>query len=176
MVRYGRIGNEINNYGTWFTVDNHHDGNEIHGSSHDVINNYNFIQAAFDPNDKERSTFDVNEFYNGGTPDQGGTYYDGLMSLVDGQAGDKIKIEGNFHGGNPLGYNGPAYLSEVAIDTRLGPDRVKGQDYAWNSCQMASENPIASRSRVKSTEAPVFSSSSRTQRQVMRCSAIGSRW
>lgn len=113
----GRIGNVVNNFGTWLTVNDGHYGNELHGSSHDTINNYGLVQAAFDPNSHhERATFDVNSFNNGGMYDSVG--YSGLLSLIDGGVGDKATVEGDFYGSS----DNSMYRSLLGIDVRFGTE------------------------------------------------------
>ncbi len=119
-------GNEIVNYGTWFMVNaGKHDqyGNEIHGSPYDTFINLGLIQGAFDPDKKEKLSFDLNDFYNGTDPlaDLDPT---GILSVMDGAPGDEIKIKGNFYGAQNAQDN-----SLVGIDVRFGPAWDKDVDW-----------------------------------------------
>lgn len=117
-------GNEIDNYGVWFTTNSEEWGNGLHGSANDTIRNMGWIQTALDGSGTSYTSFDgVNDFYNAPT-EVGGS---GLISMIDGGAGDVTWIDHNFHGGNPLGIDdGPTTYSYLGVDVHLGSNGEDG--------------------------------------------------
>lgn len=104
-------GNEIVNYGTWFTQDRNGYGNSMHGSDNDEIYNNGVIQTAFDSANDEKATFDQDYFANG----NGYLGYSGIISMLDNAAGDTVDIYEEFYGDN---YDGSS--SYLVVDAHLG--------------------------------------------------------
>lgn len=86
----GYLGNLVVNDGIWFVTGE----SNAYGLGRDVFENGvdGWIQAAFDWDDSEDTDFYVDEFRNYG-----------LLSMIDGGAGDQIEIYGNFVGGGYIG-------------------------------------------------------------------------
>jgi hypothetical protein len=129
--------NFIYNDGAWFVTGK----NEFFGNSYDTYVNSRkgWIQAAFDPYYDEETKFKSLNY----------TYNAGVISLLDGKAGDKLTFGGNYQGGYEYtGSVGPAaieipyshyYEGYFALDAYLAgwgygeADRFKIEDNAWGS-------------------------------------------
>jgi hypothetical protein len=134
----GFAANSVVNYGKWMTTNwanesgweygNIVDSNE---SGEDGIYNMGVIQTAFWSEGDDHTTFVTDDFYNadpsggylsymlseGGESD---TNWSGLISMVDGQAGDWTGILANFWGGE-FGETSGYSTSFLAVDVNFGP-------------------------------------------------------
>ncbi|MBN8993881.1 MAG: autotransporter domain-containing protein [Rhizobiales bacterium] len=113
-------GNSVTNYGTWLTRGT----STFNGGPNDWISNYGLIQTAFDAEKGAHTEFKhVNDFYNGLSPGGYMGISPGILSMIDGGAGDRTTVDGNFHGG----YLGQSVSSYVAIDAYFLPDGSGGK-------------------------------------------------
>jgi len=101
----GLVGNSIWNWGAWYTSGD----NVVSGEGADSINNEGLIQTAFNSESEEITSFTVDNFYND-QPTSG----TGILSMIDGNPGDTVEINGNFNGST--GESGVSYL---AVDTNF---------------------------------------------------------
>ncbi|HVU86094.1 MAG TPA: autotransporter outer membrane beta-barrel domain-containing protein [Pirellulales bacterium] len=98
------VGNQFNNTGNWFTLGD----NIVSGEGADSIHNDGLIQTAFGEG-FDYTSFTTDTFYN--DEPVGGT---GVLSMIDGEAGDVTTIIGNFQGSTSE--SGFSYL---AVDTNF---------------------------------------------------------
>ncbi|HVZ14145.1 MAG TPA: autotransporter outer membrane beta-barrel domain-containing protein [Bauldia sp.] len=107
----GVVANVFNNNGFWFT-----EGANYLGSG-GVINNDGVIQTAFGSEGDLNTSFDVADFHNDSNVAVG------ILSMLDGIAGNTVTVTGNFHGSADEAENAYSY---VALDAYLDASVSEG--------------------------------------------------
>ena len=115
----------FNNDGAWFVTGR----NYFYGGPEDTLNNWGLVQTAFDSREKEHTSFKgLNDLDNYG-----------MLSMIDGGAGDRTYISGEYYGGGTPLIDSQGYLG---VDVKFGQPWDNSKNYKEQMDQLGKSDKL----------------------------------